>query len=247
MSSSTTGLLFIAVGAGKLEDVRALLAGGANPNPVSPLTGFTPIHFAVINGHLDIVKALLSAGADPNQASDHGFTALHEAAHGHLDIVKALLAAGADPNQASDNGFTPLHEAAFFGHVEVVQALLEDDRIKPNLLSKEGRTATELAAQERGRDDIAALITAKIREQEEQAMRWSPARSAWVEAVGRASATKNGYPFGAPSSATGAGARAVGASATVFAVAGGGSAGAASQEGNVHKNKDEKDSGCSIA
>jgi hypothetical protein len=84
--------------AGRLEAVHALLAAGSDPNAANPDLGFTPLFVATFEkGNSAIVAALLTAGAAPSLATEHGFTALHNAAEqGDLDALEKLLAAGGD-------------------------------------------------------------------------------------------------------------------------------------------------------
>ena len=85
-----TGLV-VAAGEGHLEQVRSLLASGANPGATDEI-GRTALGEAA-RGHTDIVRILLEAGAKPTP------TAMHSAAGvpGYPDIVRCLLEAGADP------------------------------------------------------------------------------------------------------------------------------------------------------
>ncbi len=69
-----TTALYIASNKGNIENVRMLLAAGANPNI---LTGDyydkqTPLHIAVFYEYIDIVKLLLAAGADVNIPNKYG-------------------------------------------------------------------------------------------------------------------------------------------------------------------------------
>src|SRR5688572_28701411 len=59
--------LLRAAEAGRTDEVRRLLEGGADVNEKFPeLGGLTPLMLAAMRGHLDTVKLLLKAGADPN-------------------------------------------------------------------------------------------------------------------------------------------------------------------------------------
>lgn len=80
------------------------------------------------------VKALLAKGADPNTASPRtnsgadGQTPLHLAAQANLaEITRDLLEAGAD--QRIPDAYVlaiPAHRAAYFGHADVLRALVAD-------------------------------------------------------------------------------------------------------------------------
>ena len=65
------------------------------------------------------------------QAQD---TPLHEAAtEGLDDVVKELLAAGADASVCNRFGWSPIHSAIINQHSKVVQALLQQGCVDPNL------------------------------------------------------------------------------------------------------------------
>src|SRR5690606_9511977 len=83
---------------GDLQEVRALLAAGADVN-VAQGDGMTALHWAAELGDVEMAKMLIAAGANVRAVTRIGeFTPLHVAAEGgHADVAAALLAAGADP------------------------------------------------------------------------------------------------------------------------------------------------------
>lgn len=95
--------------------------------------GFMPLHLAARGGHVDTVNLLIEQGAEINaQIFDFG-TALHLACeYGHSDVVRRLLKAGANINvkmQEGRNHVTPLMLAVERQHPQVVEVLLEDEKI----------------------------------------------------------------------------------------------------------------------
>jgi ankyrin repeat protein len=140
--SFSVGLL-VAAERGDVEQVRAMLDGGADPN-VCGEGGMTPLILAAREGHHDVVEMLLKAGADVNGCSEPGYcggnsTALRCAVvRGHTAVVKSLLEAGADtsPNYEyssipaeQENTIVPstgtaLHDAVRYGLQEIVELLL---------------------------------------------------------------------------------------------------------------------------
>lgn len=98
-------------------------------------TRFYPIHAAARMRDVDTVRKELESGVDVDLLNgkaangDGGNTALWFAAQGPLDgglaVAEVLLEAGADINRACEHGCTALHMAAAWGHVELVEWLLE--------------------------------------------------------------------------------------------------------------------------
>ena len=116
--------LMQAAKAGRLADVRRLLAAGADAHARDQL-GRTALHGAVVQGHPDVVMALLAAGADVHARDKEGGTSLHWAVYqGHADIGRLLLAAGAAVDARDQAGLTALHWAARQGHADVGKILL---------------------------------------------------------------------------------------------------------------------------
>ena len=116
--------LIDAVRAGDVAEVRALLAGAADPDQPS-LDGTTPLHWAANRDDLDSARLLLEAGARPGVANRYGATPLLVAAtNGSPEMLEMLLAAGADPNEGLPEGETPLMRAARAGRAGAVRALL---------------------------------------------------------------------------------------------------------------------------
>jgi len=136
--------LLVAAERGDVEQVRAMLGGGADPNRCGEL-GMTPLILAAREGHHEVVEILLKAGADVNARSEPGYcggnsTALRCAVvRGHTAVVRSLLKAGADtrPNYeyssipterentiVSSIG-TALHDAVRYGLQEIVKLLLD--------------------------------------------------------------------------------------------------------------------------
>jgi uncharacterized protein len=90
---------------GRVEDLRQLLAAGADVNAIDA-RGKTALMVASCRGHTEIVTALIAAGAEVNARDSDSNTALIYAAYFSqlaptsrwVAIVQALIAAGADPN-----------------------------------------------------------------------------------------------------------------------------------------------------
>jgi len=122
--------LIAALSNNSLDEVKYLLAHGADPN-LPDHAGWAPLHFAAWFGSSSVVlKELIDHGANVNARNDRGITPLYFASvSGHEAQVKALLALGADRSLASKAGYTPLRAAQVKGYYAVV-ALLDPDAAK---------------------------------------------------------------------------------------------------------------------
>jgi ankyrin repeat protein len=89
---------------------------------------------AVKAGDIREVERLIAAGTPVNERTpiaggfDDDYTPLGLASReGHTEIVRVLLDAGADPRRVVGlmRG-TPVHEASYFGHADVIRALMEN-------------------------------------------------------------------------------------------------------------------------
>jgi ankyrin repeat protein len=123
--------LFAAIEQHDASRVKALLAGGADPNePQARWPGLRPLHVAINElaerGGLDVLMALLEHGADVNAWNvGRDVTPLLVAVfEGQQAAVEALLKAGADPNVRSSEGDTPLRACAGVGDLGIAALLL---------------------------------------------------------------------------------------------------------------------------
>ncbi len=157
---------------GCVKSVALLLSRGANPNAVAE-NDCLPLHRAK---NLEVGRLLLEAGADVNAELNvryfdltlgwhyHG-APLHAAARGDaVDAAKLLIAFGGDVNQVSDciTQRTPLHLAAAFGHIGMVQLLLEhnaDPSMRTStLLDSDGDASPLDDARRRGQSKVVKVL-----------------------------------------------------------------------------------------
>lgn len=131
--------LVLAAMSGDLENVKLLLAHGADPSPA--------LGQAVTFGYADIARTLLEAGASATATESTGINLLHWATIANRpDLIPILARAGAYLNSTDDFGFTPLMYAATidFGDTASAQALLHAGA-DPSIRNLDGRIPREQA------------------------------------------------------------------------------------------------------
>lgn len=138
MGVEVPGLL-TAVGDGRVQAVRDLLATGADPNTLNP-GGRPVLVVAASRGNTRTVRELLLAGADVNAADQAGNTALINASgYGFAQVVKLLLDSGADPNLKNAAGHTALARATQAGYQHIVTSLTAAGAVEAEEEAKEAK------------------------------------------------------------------------------------------------------------
>ncbi|XP_004678076.1 PREDICTED: cyclin-dependent kinase inhibitor 2A-like [Condylura cristata] len=119
----TADRLASAAARGQVEEVRALLESGAQPDALNGL-GRRPIQVMMM-GSVRVAKLLLLHGADPNCADPATLTRpVHDAAReGFLDTLVALHQAGARLDVPDAWGRLPVDLAEERGHQVVLKYL----------------------------------------------------------------------------------------------------------------------------
>ncbi|KAJ1473739.1 ankyrin repeat-containing domain protein [Baffinella frigidus] len=106
------------------EEVRQLLAGGADIEEPAGSMGFTPLGVVAVMGFQEVVLLLLANGAEVSATDNVGWTPLHYAAlGGNVALVELLLDSGADVLSKSDSGKTPEDLATMGSHPQVAAVL----------------------------------------------------------------------------------------------------------------------------
>ena len=119
-----TAALMLAAEGGQAEEVRRMLAEGADVN-AQETSGLTALMAAAHKGHADIVKLLLENNAEINAKNTIGGTALIAAsAGGHIETARLLIQNGADVTVES-KGQTALRIARGKGHADIVDLLTQ--------------------------------------------------------------------------------------------------------------------------
>jgi len=104
---------------GDLKRIKKQLAHGVDVNSRNEENGYA-LFEALFHDRLEAVKMLLDAGANPNNVELLALALLK----GSREMVEMLLEAEADANMSMD-GETPLYGAVRFGHLEIVELLLD--------------------------------------------------------------------------------------------------------------------------
>ncbi|KAM9857524.1 85/88 kDa calcium-independent phospholipase A2 isoform 1-T1 [Aulostomus maculatus] len=140
---------------GRVEAVRALLAGGAKCNVIGA-SGY-PIHTAMKYNEKGCVEEILKADPDQIQAEDsvYGGTPLHWAKTAEMCCL--LLEHGCAVNYLSKTGESALHILTKKGRFEAAMVLLTHGA-NANLKGQDGNTALHLAMKMDHMELIKALI-----------------------------------------------------------------------------------------
>ena len=137
--------LLIAAREGNKKKVEELLKAGVSPDTASR-NSYGALGYAGIGGHLEIMKLLIAHKADVNRRARFMKTPLNvTAGSSHIASAKLLLANGAEVSLANGNGGFVTHESAFWGQPEMLEFLLTEAKVDPNLRSRNGQTALHYA------------------------------------------------------------------------------------------------------
>ncbi|KAJ1474697.1 ankyrin repeat-containing domain protein [Baffinella frigidus] len=124
--------LWTASSRGRTEDVRRLLAGGADTQERGGTRRTSPLHCSSIHGCLFVSRLLLQYGAEVSSKDLDGNTPLHCAAqNGNIEVVLLLLEDGADLAAKDKAGKTPLQNARQSGHSAMVNLESQTPNPKP--------------------------------------------------------------------------------------------------------------------
>lgn len=127
--SNSTKSLHVAARDGDLEQVKRLIAEGADVNATNDKNK-TPLCAAVFRpGHLEVVRFLLANGAKIDVADSYGYTPLFYAIWSDDEVVvRTLISSGADVNRragANEKDLRPLVYAVWQDQPAIVRALID--------------------------------------------------------------------------------------------------------------------------
>ena len=117
--------LYSAIWRGQADEVRRLIANGAEVN-AKDSDGDPLLREAIWREHTEIVRILVDAGADVGALDSDDDPLLHEAIwREHTEIVRTLVCAGADVDALDSDDDPLLHEAIWREHTEIVRILVD--------------------------------------------------------------------------------------------------------------------------
>ncbi|XP_077154555.1 ankyrin repeat domain-containing protein 49 isoform X2 [Ranitomeya variabilis] len=140
-------LMLFAAENNRLDTIHRILSISPDLVNVTDEDDYTPLHRASYNGHLSIVRELIAKEADLCAVTLDGWTPLHSACKWNNPAVASfLLQHGADINAQTKGLLTPLHlAAANRDSRQLLELLLMNRYVKPQLTNKLGETAYEIA------------------------------------------------------------------------------------------------------
>eukprot|EP00931_Biecheleriopsis_adriatica_P115098 TRINITY_DN90935_c0_g1_i1.p1 TRINITY_DN90935_c0_g1~~TRINITY_DN90935_c0_g1_i1.p1 ORF type:complete len:783 (+),score=232.79 TRINITY_DN90935_c0_g1_i1:85-2433(+) len=137
--------------AGDAEVLRRMVESGANPGLLTR-DKETPLQVAQGEGNDEAAKYLstLEVSKDGGALIQQAHEVIDAAKEGKWERTFELLAASDHPEQLVNlrpavRQYGVLHQAAFHGDIEVLRRLLEDFKANVKLLTKDGKTALEIA------------------------------------------------------------------------------------------------------
>lgn len=151
--------LLAAAEEGHTEAMRLLLDKKADVN-YRDTSGFTAVYLAagVEDDSEKLVNFLQAWDADISIANNSGYTPLHNACgNGQLGAVKELVEARADLNARSTSGAAPLHVAVINNQASVLELLIKDLKVNPDMPAFGGNTPVHEAVMHNSPDMIECL------------------------------------------------------------------------------------------
>eukprot|EP00435_Cladocopium_sp_Y103_P027592 s1802_g6.t2 len=137
--------------AGNVETLKRMVDSGANPGLLTR-DKETPLQVAEQLGQAEVAEYLntLEVSAEAAALLQQAHQVIDAAKEGKWDATFELLKGFKNPQQVvntrpSVRQYGVLHQAAFHGDIEVLRRLLEDYKANVKLLTKDGKTALQIA------------------------------------------------------------------------------------------------------
>lgn len=173
-SETKESLLHLAVRHGIEAPVQKLILLGADLTAQNA-KGQSPLHLAIAednNALADILlKEMVKQKINPDSLCDlDGNTPLHTAViNDNTPLTRQLVDHGSDLSRPNTAGDTPLHIAVKEGNYDSVEFLLKQDVINVLATDKDGKTALQIAVENKSERLFSLLLPATLKEQEKQA------------------------------------------------------------------------------
>jgi ankyrin repeat protein len=150
--------LHAAIAAGDISMVKLLLMRGASTGARDSGESSALTAAANAENH-DIVKLLTDMGADISARDERGWTALHRVVgEGKKGMVELLVASGVPANALTNDGLTALHLAEANQDGEMINVLLEQERVDANAKDWDGRTPLSRAVENEHKAMVELLL-----------------------------------------------------------------------------------------
>lgn len=165
--------LYLAVKAGNIDQIKALLDQGLDINKGND-KGVTPFHIACLLGNTAVINLLAEHQADINKSDQLGVTPLHIACkRGDMQLVNFLLNKEAKATIQDKSGSTPLHYACHTPDPRIISRLIEAGN-PVHLSDRLGNTPLHIACLNGHLDAAKYLIEAGARPNTPNAQSKSP-------------------------------------------------------------------------
>ncbi|MDI1227119.1 MAG: ankyrin repeat domain-containing protein [bacterium] len=147
---------------GGVPMATALVEAGADIHAVDT-KGNTPLQIAIYRKAWDVASYLVDIGGHKNHTNEAGLTILARAVENDAPaaLIARLFDTGVDVNAASQNISAPLLSAARKGNAEVIELLLKQPGIRPDIRDREGMSALMLATVAGRKEAVEALLAGK--------------------------------------------------------------------------------------
>lgn len=156
-SAALADPLHEAVKSGHLDEVKPLIASGADVNAPDNFHN-PPLYWAATKGQVAIAEELIAHGANINGKDKSGSTALHAAASaGQVVLLEFLISKGAQVDIKDIDGRTPLHKAAYTGQSGTADVLIADGAMV-NARTEDFLTPLFLAVSQGNKEVVELLI-----------------------------------------------------------------------------------------
>lgn len=151
--------LHLACRTGDIQIVKLLLQLNDKIINVRTKNGRTILHVAALHGNLEIVQLLLDKyEINVNSKDTCGNTPFHDAVcSANIDVVRFLVAKNCDVSSVNNAELNGLHLAASEGLIEMIEYLVNDLKVDPNVRTSNNVTPLHCAARKKQKEAMHML------------------------------------------------------------------------------------------